>query len=228
MKIFCSLVFALLLLYSCSDKYSSLYGIAPSPALTFNRDTLVIREKDYDNINGTNNGRLVFYCNFYRAQMNLLLTDTSNQLQIRYRGQLLHPLQPLIVANDSTVVSVICAVPGTYQLDVLLTDQLGKMIQKALVIECLPNAKPLVVLNDLMVDSSVFNNWVYELDAGGSTDTDGRIMQFHFDIDGTSFTSVSSFVRWVFHARGEHTIKLFAEDDMRLYSDTLVRKIIIP
>ncbi len=81
-----TIYFFLFLLSACSDKYQSLYNSAPSPGLSFSKDSIMIREKDYTNINGSNNGRLTFYCKSANNQMNIQFTDTGSKVHLLYRG----------------------------------------------------------------------------------------------------------------------------------------------
>ena len=217
-----------ILLAACSDQYHSLYEAAPGPVLSLQRDTLLIRERDSVNAGGLNKGKLVIYASPSERQLNLQFSDTSGKLQVFYRGQPLQPFQPLLVAGDSTLIYLQCDYPGTYRLDLFLTDQLGKQVQRMLIVVCMPNARPLSELSLHFADSSRPGNWIYDLDASASSDGDGVILGYYFLVDGQAVFSPSPVIQWVFYNRGEHTITLFLLDDLGLHSDTIIRKLSIP
>lgn len=67
----------LCLLGACSDKYQSILDAAPKQELSFNKDSVQIRERDYTNILYSANGQLTLYCKDVIHQLNLLRDDTS-------------------------------------------------------------------------------------------------------------------------------------------------------
>jgi hypothetical protein len=216
-------------LLSCSDKYRSLYEAAPNPELRFNKDTLVIREKDYFNINTTNNGFLSLNCIASQHQLNIQVTDTSNgKVHIVYRGDTIRTYQPLLVAGDSTNVFCSCDTAGIYQVDFLITDLLGKTNQQPLIIKCLGNTKPKAVLDIQLIDSLQTGNWIFQFDASKSIKPDGMIRNYHYMVNSLSFTTTQSIIQYSFHAPGVYHISLFITDDLNINSATIKQTINIP
>ena len=218
--------FILLLATACSDKYQSLYDAAPTPGLYFSKDSVKIREKDYFNISQSNNGKLSFYCKSANTQLNLQLTDTSKNIHILYRGTDLVNNGPLPVM-DSIQVFCTCDTPGIYSVDCLLTDRLGKVSEKTLLIVCKANQPAQPDFFASLVDNSITQNWVYQFNASASKKTDGIILQYHFLINGVQYDSNSPFFNWTFHANGPQDIGLFLTDDLGVNSETLHTHILI-
>ncbi len=222
------LVFALLVfLGACSNKYESLYNSAPPPGLSFNKDTVTIREKDYTNINWTDHGKLAFFCSSPNNQLNLQLSDTSGKVHILYRGEDVLNKGPLLVM-DSVLAFCACDTPGVYAVDCLLTDRLGKVSDKQLMVNCVANqpAKPSFFYT--LLDKSQMQNWFYRFDASLSQKTDGIIVSYHFLMDGQPVTTSQPVTDWFFHSTGTHDIGLYLTDDLGLNSDTLHKQILIP
>ncbi|MES2329651.1 MAG: hypothetical protein V4539_08620 [Bacteroidota bacterium] len=215
-------------LMACSDKYQSLYNAAPNPQLEFNTDTLKIREKDYFNINQTNNGFLSLKCIAPNHQLNIQITDTSNgKVHVVYRGDTIRTYQPLLVAGDSTNVFCSCDTAGIYQVDFLITDLLGKTNQQPLIIKCLGNTKPIAILDIQLIDSSQTGNWIYSLDASRSVKPDGLIRSYHYSVNSQSFTTSQPIIHYTFHAPAVYHISLFITDDLDKNSDTIKQTITI-
>lgn len=224
-KIFYCLIL-LMLLFSCSDKYDSLYRSAPGPNLYFSSDTISVREKDFLNINGT--GKLWLHSTPATHQMNIEYSDTSGKVHFMYRGVLLTDSRRVIVANDSTGLFVSCDEPGIYSVDFYLTDQLGKTTSNQLIIDCKANQKIKSSLVAVFVDSVQVDNWNYKFDATGCVKNDGKIIAYHFIINGNEMHTVQPIFYWTFHSRGEQTVSLYATDDLLQLSDTTTIKIMIP
>lgn len=216
----------LLLLLSCSDKYSSIVNSAPAPLLSFNTDTVKVREKDFTNINS--GGYLWIKTIPSTKQFNVQYNDTSGKVHFMYRGVLLKDSWPVIVAGDSTGVFVSCDVPGIYSVDFYLTDQLGRTTSRQLIIQCMANQVVKTAMNIQFKDSSVVDNWVYQFDAGATKKSDGIITEFHFSVNGASVISSIPVIEWTFHSRGLQRIGLFVVDDLGQHSDTLTQTVIIP
>ena len=219
---------AMLLFFSCSDKYASLYKSAPGPLLIFSKDTITVREKDFSNINATNNGVCWLHSIPAIHQLNIQYNDTSGKVHFTYRGQVMEQSQPIIVAGDSTSLFCSCDEAGVYSIDFFLTDQLGKTTGRQLIVNCLVNQKTKAGLNWQLIDSSQTDNWVYQFDASSCYKTDGIITGYHYSINNQSFITTQALLNWTFHQRGEQTISLFVIDDLDQSSDTLHKKIIIP
>lgn len=217
----------LFFLIGCSNKYESLYNSAPNPGLTFNKDTIQIREKDYQNVNWSNNGRLSFYCSSPNHQLNLRVSDTSGKVHFLYRGEDVMNQGPLPVI-DSVLVYCTCDTPGVYAIDCLLTDRLGKVSEKQLIVNCHPNLAAIPGLSFTQLDTGLLQNWPFHFDASISHDPDGVIREYHFSINGQAIVTSVPNMEWTFHTKGTHTIGLFLIDDLGKSSDTLHKQITIP
>ena len=213
-------------LFGCSNKYESVVGTAPRPALSFNKDTIRIREKDYSNINLTGNGRLTIYCPNAGHQLNIVFSDTSGKAHFHYRGNLIQNGQALIVI-DSVNLFVDCDTAGVYPIDILLTDQLGRMIQKQLVVKCAANQKAVPRFFYVPPSNNLLQSWPYLFDASNSNDPDGTIVAYQYFVNGQLISINSPVMNFTFHYKGEHTIGLFLVDDLGLHSDTIYQKITI-
>ncbi len=214
------------LLYSCSDKYKSLYRSAPRPVMYFNADTIKVRERDFKNIMGT--GVLYLFSSPAAQQLNISYNDTSGgKVHFRYRDVLLVDSRPVIVAGDSTAVYVSCDLPGVYSVDVFLTDQLGKTTSRQLIIQCSADQQIRTALTARLIDSSLVDNWAYQFDAP-CLKPDGQIVAYHFTVNGSEMHTNVPYFFWTFHSRGEQTVSVYATDDLLKLSDTSTIKIIIP
>ncbi len=219
--------FALLIfLVACSNKYESLYNSSPNPGLSFNKDTIQIREKDYNNINWTNKGRLTFYCSSPNNQLNLQVTDTSGKVHFMYRGEDVMNKGPLPVI-DSILIYCTADMAGVYAIDCLLTDRLGKVNEKQLIITCHANISPVPSFFFFPLDNSQLQNWPYHFDASISNDPDGIIREYHFTINGKPIVTSVPNMEWTFHSKGTHDIVLYVIDDLGKNSDTLHKQLTI-
>jgi hypothetical protein len=217
----------LVILGACSDKYESLYNSAPQPGLGFNKDTVVIREKDYTNVNRSDNGRLVFYCSSPNTDLNLQLSDTSRKIHIMYRGEDVVNKGPLPVI-DSVVVFCAADTAGLYSIDCLLTDRLGKVSEKQLIVKCFANMSASASFFFVALGSTQLQNWPYVIDGSLSHKDYGVIVSYHYSINGQAIITTTPVMNYTFHARGTHDIGLFVIDDLGLSSDTIHHQLIIP
>lgn len=225
-KLFAFCVLALLL-GGCSDKYVSLYQTAPGPEMIFRNDTITMREKDSLNINGA--GVVWLHTMIPAHQMHIEYNDTSNgKVHFSYRGVALQNDWPVIVAGDSTSVFCSCDTPGFYAVDFYLTDQLGKTTGKQLIINCLANQKIKASLATQLIDSLTTGNWLYLFDASACYKPDGKIMSYHFSINGQMMQAATPVFYWTFHSRGTQTVSFYAVDDLGQLSDTINEQILIP
>ena len=216
----------LVLTVGCSDKYESLYNSAPSPGISFSKDSVLIREKDYTDLNQSNNGRLTFYCKSANNQMNIQFTDTGNKVHIMYRGVDLVNTGALPVM-DSILVFCTADTIGIYAIDCLLTDRLGKVAQKQLIVHSLANQSIQPNFFFFLTDNSITQSWVYQFNASGTQKPDGVIMAYHFLINGQEFISSTPFFTWTFHANGMQDIGLYVTDDLGKNSDTIHKQLYI-
>lgn len=216
----------IVLLSSCSDKYKSIYESAPAPAISFNKDLLMIREKDYTNINLTNNGMLTIYCSSASHQLNIQFADKNDRVHFMYRGDEILNGQP-IVAMDSVKLFCSCDSVGVYSVDFYLIDQLGKTTKKQLIINCLANKAGTASFFCVPLGSTELQSWPYLFDGSLSTEPDGVITAYHYSVNGQQIMSTKPVMNWVFHAKGTHDIGLYVTDDLGKNSDTLHKQIII-
>ena len=223
MKTIIAFLFPALFLLSCSDKYKSLADSAPKPDLSFNKDTIRIREKDYSNILFTNNGKLTLYFGQAGHQLNVSLSDTSNKVHFNYRGAIVPNGQPLLVM-DSLNLFCTCDTAGIYPVDFFLTDQLGKTTNKTLYVKCSANQAATEAFFYRLVDNSIDQSWLYHFDASLSTKPDGIITMYHWSIDGQAIPSTSPFFDYTYHAVGIHIVGLYVTDDLNKNSDTVYQQ----
>lgn len=216
----------LVILGACSDKYESLYMSAPPPGLSFNKDSVRVREKDYTNINHSDNGRVVFYCSSPNTDLNLQLSDTSGKVHILYRGEDVMNKGPLPVI-DSVVVFCTGDTAGLYSVDCLLTDKLGKVSEKQMIVKCFANQPAKASFFFIPLDNNQLQNWPYVFDASLSHKDNGVIVSYHYSINGQPIVTNTSTMNYIFHARGTHDIGLFVTDDLGLNSDTVHHQLII-
>lgn len=207
-------------LAGCSDKYNSLAESAPPPGLTFERDTLYIREKDPTNINASGKGILNIYCMPAGHQFNLSFTDTSGKLHFVYRGDALRDSEPFVVTDDPNTLYVYADTAGAYAVDFYLTDQLGKTTSRKLMIYSGPAQVPIAMLDWRQV-SSDSTNYEYFFDASLSTQVQGSIMRYHYDIDGSPIEVTQPYLRYFFHSVGLHTVAFYVTDDLGQTSSTI-------
>lgn len=230
MKYFFRVVFSLLFFLSfigCSDKYKSLFDAAPAPLLLFDKDTISIREKDYFNINASNKGLFNFRCNAASHQLNLTLSDSSGKVHFEYKGGRIPNNQPLLISSDSFLLFCNCDTVGKYPVKFYLSDQLGKMSSRPILVDCAANKKAIPVFSYTTLDTT-FENWKFRFDASASSKADGVIQYYHFSINGIPFVTNIPVVEWVFHSKALYTISLYVSDDLNLNSDTITKTLLIP
>ncbi len=220
--IFCVLLF----LFACSDKYKSIYESAPAPALTFSKEVITIREKDYTNINLTNNGMLTIYCSSASHQLNIQFADKDTHVHFMYRGEEIQNGQP-VVAMDSVKLFCNCDSVGVYSVDFYLTDQLGKTTKKQLIVNCLANQAGTASFFCVPLGSKELQSWPYVFDGSLSIEPDGVITAYHYSINGQQIMTTKPVMNWTFHAKGSHDIGLYVTDDLGKNSDTLHKQITI-
>lgn len=230
---FLILIFAILLFtYSCSDKYKTIYASATIPILSFNHDTVNIREKDSFNIASMNNPfinpMIWLYANPSPHTLNIQYSETSGKVHFIYRDEPMEDSKPIIVAGDSTSLFCRCDVAGIYRVDFFLMDQLSRMSTRTLIVNCLGNDKAKANLAVTFIDSSQADNWKYRFDASATLKQYGVITGYYFNINNQSIFSPFPVIDWIFHTRGEQRISLYATDDLKLNSDTATQKIVIP
>jgi hypothetical protein len=217
-----------LVLCSCSDKYASLVALAPSPQLSFDRDTVVIREMDPLYFAGVLNPFVRMFSVPAPPQMNIQYYDPSGTVHFRYRGVQMEEGKAIIVAGDSTLLFCSCDTAGVYPIDFFLEDHLGKTDTRQLMIHCVGNDRPKADLTITLTDSSITDSWEYHFDGSGSKKLYGLIRGYYFTIDNQPVYAAAAVAGYVFHSRGEHMVSLYVTDDQDYHSDTIIKKILIP
>jgi hypothetical protein len=223
-NLFCLAVSCHLLLTACNDKYKSIVESAPKPALSFSNDTLRLREKDYTNINYSNNGKISLYFASGSHMLNLQFSDTSGKVHFLYRGTEVTSGQPLVV-TDSLNLFCTADSAGIYPVDFYLTDQLGKTFSKTLIVKCAANQRPKAEFFYYLLDGSQSQSWLYRLDGSLTSDADGIITQYHYGVNGQQIRTNNRLLEYTFHAVGIHEVSLYVTDDLGLHSDTLHKQI---
>lgn len=213
-------IVCLAVLGSCSNKYESVAESAPPPVLRFGRDTVLIREKDPNNVNANGMGMLLIYCSPVGHQFSISFTEPTGNIHILYRGQEIKSGEPLVVTEDPNQLYCYADAPGEYEVDFYLTDQLGRTTAKAMLIVCKPGEKPLAALRWQEL-STANNNWEYEFDGSHSAQPFGQVTSYHYLIDSDRFETAYPVTKYIFHAAGQHTISFHVVDDLGLPSDTL-------
>lgn len=217
----------LLLLASCSDKNKALEGVAEPPALHFD-DTLYIREQDSLNINQTRKGILFLYATPIGHQFSLSYSDTSRgKLHFTYRGTELKTDKPFVVTENSNQLYCYADRPGTYAVDFYLTDQLGRVCTKTLIIKVQAQDKPHAEVAWAIEDRGN-DNWLCRFDASLSKQPFGQIMQYHYLFDHDTVATPNAAMPYFFHGRGVYALSFFVTDDLGRSSDTIHYSIDVP
>lgn len=216
----------LLVIASCSDKFDAVLRPVQEP-LSSNKDTLRLREKDYTNILNSDAGKLTLYCADPSHQLNLLRDDTSQSVLVSYRGVSILSGGSIPV-TDSVQLFVSADRPGLFPLRFLLTDRLGKTVEKTIIVYCVANQPAIASFFYRAEEQTQLQSWPYYFDASLSSKPDGAITAYHYSINGQLIDSRDPVLHWVFHAKGEQVITLYVTDDLGQNSDRYMQKILIP
>lgn len=216
-----------LLLAACSKKGELVPEGAGAADLHFSKDTVRVREKDYTNINHTGSGMVMVYAAPSVHQLNLSYSEPSGKVHFSYRGMRLTDSRPFVVAADSS--GLFCSVdePGVYRVDFYLTDQLGRVVNKTLVVSCAQGPKPVAALQ-VAAAGETTDNWLYYFNALQSQQPYGAIFSYCYLINGQAATVTSPLLKWYFHQPGRQEIFFHVVDDLGISSDTLHYSILIP
>lgn len=214
---------------SCSDKYKNIYTGSAIPLISFNVDTLTVRERDSFNIVSPlyTGPFLRIYTKPLPLSLHLLFSESSGKLSFFYRGIQQEDSKPIIVAGDSTILFCRSDTAGFYPADFFLVDRLGRIAMKTLIVHALSNDRPIAVVNSFMIDSTLPDNWRYRMDASASQKKLGKIRGYFFTIDSVPVVSYNPVIDWIFYRRGEHVVRLYVSDDLNTYSDTVTQKLFI-
>ena len=203
---------------ACNNKELAFQQTSSGPVLGFSKDTFYVREKDPNNLHG--NGVLQIQTLPEDRQLHLRLYDSSDQVQFRYRGQLLANDQAVIVSGAWNELFCLVNRSGLYAIDVSLKDQLGRGQNKTLMIQAAAAQRPKASLH-WKVDARDAAGRRYYFDASGCLQPYGKIMSYHYQIAGQSIVSSSEQFQYIFHQKGSYPISFYVKDDLGQHSDTL-------
>lgn len=202
---------------SCSSKEVSFEQTPTGPKIGL-ADTIYIRERDSLNLNG--NGVISIQAKPSDQQLHLQLSDSSGKVHFRYRGQTLLNNQPVVVAGEWNSLFCLVDDPGIYGIEVSLRDQLGRVSYKKLIIKAAAAQKPVARLL-WMADERDSINRRYFFDAHGSSQPYGKILSYHYQINGQSIQVATEKMQYLFYQKGKYPLSFFVVDDLGQYSDTL-------
>jgi hypothetical protein len=144
-----------------------------------------------------------------------------------YRGRRLADSQPFVVPADSSAIFCSVDTPGVYTVDFYLTDQLGRVLHKELVVKCIDSPKPTAALQYEAV-GGMASNYLYFFNASGSAQPYGAIVSYNYVINGQLQSVNHSFLKWFFHDSGTQQVDFYVVDDLGVSSDTLHYSIQVP
>lgn len=204
--------------FACNNKGISFQQTPTGPVVSFAKDTLYVREKDPNNING--NG--IFHVQTLPAnrQLHLRFYDSSGQIRFSYRGQRLANDQPVIVSGEWNEIFCTVDRSGLYAVDVSLKDQIGRVLTRKLMIHAASAQRPKALLT-WKVDERDPEARRYYFDAGGCQQPFGKILSYHYSISGQNIISSSDRLQYIFHQKGSYPISFYVKDDLGQHSDTL-------
>lgn len=204
--------------FACNNKDISFQQTSTGPFVSFAKDTLYVREKDPNNING--NG--IFHVQTLPAnhQLHLRFYDSSGQIRFSYRGQRLANDQPVIVTGEWNEIFCTVDQSGLYAVDVSLKDQLGRVQTKKLMVLAASAQRPKASLS-WKVDERDPTASRYYFDAGGCQQPLGKIVSYHYYISGQNIISNVDKLQYIFHQKGSYPISFYVKDDLGQHSDTL-------
>ncbi len=214
-----------LLLFSCNKKQEQMG--AGETNFRFSKDTVFVREKDYFNVNQTNNGLFSIFSQPAEHQLNMSYNEPSGRVRFYYRGVPLVDGQPFVVAADSSALFCAADTAGVYTADFYLTDRLGRVLQRQLVVKCMASPKPVAGLVYKPLEKSP-DNFLYYFIAGSSKQPYGAIVSYHFLINGQQQITSTPYLQWYFHDRGQQEVFFHVIDDLGVSSDTLHYSILVP
>ena len=225
MKIVASLILFFFILKGCTQKEVALREQTKGHELNLISDTILLRERDYLNLN--NQGVIWMQTLPAKEQLHIELHDTSGRVQFYYRGQRLYAQQPFLVAGEWN--SLFCSVdtPGIYAIDIDLIDKLGRSVSKKLILQVNNAIKPSAHLS-WMRDLRDSTRSRYYFDAGGSVQPYGKLVSYHYRINQQDIVSSTDRLLYVFHQSGHQAIRFYVVDDLGQHSDTLHYSIQVP
>ena len=215
-----------MLFTACSNKKDVILQNAGRPTLAFSKDTVTVREKDWTNVHATGSGNLTIYVSDASHELNMTIADTSSNVHLLYRGTEIQNGQSIPVM-DSIQLYCVADVPGLYEIDIWMTDRLGRGDTKKLFVRCVPDSPPVATFFYRDLGSDQLQSWNYLFDASGTFKADGLITEYHYSINGQEIITNQPVMYWTFHAKGNHTIGLYVVDDLGQISATVYQTVTI-
>ena len=208
-------VFFSLLLAACSDKYSFLQSKTTatlSKAILTDKDTMLIRLKDYSNYSGGG------FIRFAAADTSVAVTswrfiDSTNHLKVFYDSAM---LSAPVVVNQSTIIYIACEDTGRYFLSAILTDRTGAKGVRNIPVHVVLNQPPVPVMKVTVTDSA-YGYKTVKVDASSSYVPMGKIEKYLFYVDGAEtarFVPTETIVLYL----GTHIIGIKVVDDLGFVS----------
>jgi hypothetical protein len=217
MKTFFSILLFLFVI-ACSSKETAFRETPSGPQLQFPKDTLYLREKDPNNLNG--NGIFLLQALPAGPQLHIRLYDSSGHVQFNYRGQTLANDQPVVVAGEWNSLFCVTDTAGVFGIDVSLMDQLGRVQYKSFVVQSAAAQRPKAGLS-WRPDFRDPDGRRYYFDASSSHQPYGKIMQYCMFIGTNRIISSADQFLYNFHQKGTYPILFYAIDDLGQFSDTI-------
>lgn len=203
---------------ACNQKEMAFRATATGPMIGLAKDTIRVREKDPNNLNG--NGIFPLQALPVGHQLHLRFHDTSGHVRFSYRGQLLANDQPVIVAGEWNTLFCSTDTSGVFGVEVSLKDQLGRISYKQLVIDAARAQRPKAGLQ-WKVDQRDPARRRYYFDAGACEQPYGKVLTYHYVIGGQSIVTSVDQLQYIFHQRGSYPLSFFVKDDLGQHSDTI-------
>ena len=204
-----------LILSACSDKYSFLQSKtlgSLSRAILSDKDTMMIRFKDYSNYSAGG------FIRFAAADTSVTVTswrfvDSTNHLKVYYDSAMLNA--PVVV-NQSTIIYVACNDTGRYLLSAILTDRTGAKGVKNIPVHVVSNQPPVPLMKVTVVDSASGYKAI-KVDASASYVPLGRIEKYLFYVDGAETARYLPTETIVLYS-GSHVVGIKVVDDLGFIS----------
>ena len=213
-------------LAACSNQKDVIIRTADRPTVGFNKDTVRVREKDWTNVRATGNGKVTLYLSEPGHELNMKIDDTSSRIHLLYRGIEIKSGESIPVM-DSVLLFCVADAPGLYEINIWLTDRLGRSETKKLFVRCLQSTMPVATFFWRDIGSDQLQSWNYVFDASNSIKPDGTISEYHYSINGQAINTNQPVMYWTFHAKGDHKIGLYVLDDLGNKSETTYQTLTI-
>ena len=218
------MILILIVLGGCSDKYTFLQATTSS-ALTkvilSNKDSMVIRLKDYSNYSTGGFIRFIAVDSSV-APASWRFIDSSGHLKIFYDSAM---LAAPVAVNQYSTIYLACDDTGRYVLSTILTDRSGAKGVKNIPVRVVLNQPPVAVMNLTITDSS-YGYKKINLDASRSYVPLGRIEKYLFYVNGV-LTSRYLPTETIALYSGSHVIGVKVIDDLGFVSPVIEKTVIV-